>query len=122
MTFEELLIGWGLSGVGIGVVTAYLWQKIEEVSYWAAQLEMTMKRVAVAGLAFLVVQAFYWAAIGMLFMPGPATWREWLIATVGYTIAAFGGSTIAHGRVDKGEDPVERYHLPRAIDEGQRLR
>ncbi len=116
MTFEELLIGWGLSGAGIGIVTAYLWKKMEEAFYWAAQLEITLKRIAVAVLAFVVVQAFYWAAIGMLFMPAPATWREWLVATVGYTIAAFAGSTLAHGKVDKGENPVERYHLREALD------
>jgi hypothetical protein len=116
MTLEELLLGWGLSGVGVGLVTAWLWQQIEKGWYWAADLEVTAKRICVALLGFIVVNAFYWAAIFVIPIAGPTTWRVWLAETVGYAIAAFSGSTLFHGKIDNGEDPVELWHLAEAID------
>ena len=122
MGIEKWLVEVGLSAVGIGLAVAYLWQKLERVWFWAANLEQDDKRIAVFMLGFLTVQPIYWFAVLVEGLPMPDVWTTWLSQTFGYALSAFAGSTLFHGVVDKGGDPAREWHLARAIDGDRRLR
>jgi len=99
-----------LSAVGVGAAVAYLWRKLETVWFWAANLELNDKRIAIAIMGFLVVQPIFWFAVLVDALPAPTVWTDWLSQTFGYALSAFAGSTMIHGLIDKGDDPVALYH------------
>jgi len=109
MDLEKLLVEVVLGGVGLGLIVSAIWKWIEKAWAWAANLELTPKRVVIAVLGFVVTQPVYFLAVWLGFVPRPATLQEWFIATVGVCIATFSGSTFFHGLLDSGEDPRQRH-------------
>jgi hypothetical protein len=109
MSFDKLLMEVVLGGAGVGAIVSYLWATLERVWLWAAALDVTAKRVAIAVLCFLVVQPFYWLAIWMTLLEAPISAQAWLSATVSYAAVAFTGGTLWHAASDKVRNPVAAY-------------
>lgn len=96
MSLEEALLA--VLGNGLmGVVVFYAWNKLEGWFAWLASADIELKRVGVALLSFVAVQAPFWFGVLMFVLPEPADWRAWLSETFFYASVAFLSATLTHG-------------------------
>lgn len=91
---ERLLIWVGVGGGGL-ILAYYLVEKWK----WLRELDPEPKRYAAFVLAgFFGVLAFL-GNVGMLYIPQPTTWREWVAELVSAAAIASTLSQFLHGRL-----------------------